>query len=279
MVIRGPQTGIAATGATRGVLKGARDALHHWFLVLRCSGFGVWLGAIPGMGAPVVDWFAYGHAAQTEKGARESFGKGDVRGVIAPESANNAKEGGALIPTIAFGVPGSAAMALLLGAFLIQGLVPGPDMLTKHLDVTYTMVWSLAVANVFATGICLHFARQLARISVVRAEVLAAPLIVVVFLAAFQATRHLADLVVLLSFGVLGWVMKRLGWPRPPLILGAVLSGIVENYAFISINRYGLTWLGRPLVIVIALLTVASVLYGFHSSWKADATPGQPPRP
>ena len=95
-----------------------------------------------------------------------------MRGVIAPESANNAKEGGVLIPTIAFGVPGGAAMALLLGAFPIQGLIPGPDMLTRHLDVTYTIVWSIAVANILGTSICLLFTNQIAKIATIRANLL-----------------------------------------------------------------------------------------------------------
>ena len=100
---------------------------------MRCSWIGGGIGSIPGISASVVDWLAYGHALKTEKGASATFGKGDVRGVIASESSNNAKEGGALVPTVAFGVPGSATMAILLGAFLIHGLVPGPDMLTKNL--------------------------------------------------------------------------------------------------------------------------------------------------
>ncbi|HEM47094.1 MAG TPA: hypothetical protein ENO23_08625, partial [Alphaproteobacteria bacterium] len=131
----------------KGMAKGARDAFTNWWLIMRCGGLGAAIGAIPGLGSAVVDWFAYGHAIRVVKGGMESFGKGDVRGVIAPESANNAKEGGALVPTVAFGVPGSASMAILLGAFLIHGLVPGPRMLTENLDVTYAMVWSIAMAN------------------------------------------------------------------------------------------------------------------------------------
>ena len=103
-----------------------KDCLQHWWLIVRCSWIGGGIGSIPGISASVVDWLAYGHALKTEKGAALTFGKGDVRGVIASESSNNAKEGGALVPTIAFGVPGSATMAILLGAFLIHGLVPGP---------------------------------------------------------------------------------------------------------------------------------------------------------
>ena len=170
---------------------------------------GTWVGFIPGLGASVVDWFAYGHAAQSLKDARRTFGTGDVRGVIAPESANNAKEGGVLIPTIAFGVPGGAAMALLLGAFTIQGLVPGPDMLTRHLDVTYTIVWSIAVANILGTSICLLFTNQIAKIATIRANLLAPLIIVVVVLAAFQATRYFGDLVTLTCFSRPGELLKK----------------------------------------------------------------------
>ncbi len=262
LVIRGTRIADVPKDALRGVTVGIRDAFRHWFLVLRSSAVGVWVGATPGLGGAVVDWFAYGHAVQTERGARESFGTGDVRGVIAPESANNAKEGGSLIPTLAFGVPGSAAMAILLGVFLIQGISPGPDMLTKHLDVTYTMVWSIAIANIFGTGLCLLLTNHLARLANVRVHLLAPLVIVVVFLAAFQAKRHFGDLFLLLSFGVLGWLMKRFGWPRPPLILGLVLSSVLENYFFIAASHYGVSWLWRPIVLVIGALIVTSLVYG-----------------
>ncbi len=119
LTIRGTRIADVPKERLKGVMSGIRDTFRNWFLVLRCGVVGVFVGAIPGLGASVVDWFAYGHAIQTEKGANETFGTGDVRGVLAPEAANNAKEGGALIPTIAFGVPGSASMALLLGAMTI----------------------------------------------------------------------------------------------------------------------------------------------------------------
>ena len=277
LVIRGTRIADVPRDALRGVTVGIRDAFRHWFLVLRSSAVGVWVGATPGLGGAVVDWFAYGHAVQTERGARDSFGTGDVRGVIAPESANNAKEGGSLIPTLAFGVPGSAAMAILLGVFLIQGISPGPDMLTKHLDVTYTMVWSIAIANIFGTGLCLLLTNYLARLANVRVHLLAPLVIVVVFLAAFQAKRHFGDLILLLSFGFLGWLMKRFGWPRPPLILGLVLSSVLENYFFIAASHYGVSWLWRPIVLVIGALIVASLVYG--QRWTRTGMAADEPAP
>jgi TctA family transporter len=229
--------------AKRGQWIGVRDAFKHWWLVIRVSWLGAALGAIPGIGSSIVDWVAYGHGARTEKGADETFGKGDIRGVLASEGSNNAKDGGALVPTIAFGVPGSASMAILLGAFLIHGLIPGPDMLTKHLDVTYSMVWSVALANVLGTGICLMFSNQFAKLALVRFSVMVPMIMAVVFLAAFQGSRQWGDLYALFAFGIGGWMMKRLKWPRPPLILGFVLGDIVERYMFISVERYGTEWI------------------------------------
>ena len=191
---------------------------------MRCSWIGGGIGSIPGISASVIDWLAYGHALKTEKGARETFGKGDVRGVIASESSNNAKEGGALVPTIAFGVPGSATMAILLGAFLIHGLVPGPDMLHKNLDITYTMVWSVALANILGAGLCYAFSPQFARLATLRYTLILPAVMGVVYIGAFEANRSWGDLIALLAFGVLGWLMKQNKWPRPPLVLGLVLG-------------------------------------------------------
>ena len=253
--------GNGAEGGTRmSQLQGVKDVFRNKFLLLRCATIGSALGAVPGIGASVIDWIAYGHAVRTEKDAALSFGKGDVRGVIASESSNNAKEGGALVPTIAFGVPGSASMALLLGAFLIHGLIPGPEMLTTHLDVTYTLVWSVALANILGAGICFLLANQLAKIALVRIGILAPVVLAITFVGAFQGSRQWGDIYALLIFGFIGWVMKRLKWPRPPVILGFVLGGLVERYMFISVERYGADWLLFPVVAVMFAITLYGIL-------------------
>jgi TctA family transporter len=246
-----------------GLLLGVQDCLKHWFLILRCSWIGAAMGAVPGIGASVIDWISYGHALRTEKGAAETFGTGDVRGVIAAESATNAKEGGALVPTVAFGVPSSAGMAILLGAFLIQGLVPGPDMLTKHLDTTYSMVWSIAIANILGSGLCFAFSGQLAKLATLRYTLIMPVVLSLVYIGAFEASRNWGDLYALLCFGVFAWGMKHFKWPRPPLVLGFILGGILERYTFISIERYGTSWMLRPAVLVLfiaAILTISRPL-------------------
>ena len=244
----------------KGQWQGVKDCFKNWWLILRCSWIGGGIGSIPGISASVVDWLAYGHALKTEKGASQTFGKGDVRGVIASESSNNAKEGGALVPTIAFGVPGSATMAILLGAFLIHGLVPGPDMLTKNLSITYSMVWSVALANILGAGLCYAFSPQFARIATLRYTLILPAVLGIVYIGAFEASRQWGDLITLLFFGLVGWIMKQAKWPRPPLILGVVLGDTIERYMFISIERYGLSWMLRPIVALLFLMAIVGLV-------------------
>jgi TctA family transporter len=247
----------------KGQWQGVKDCFENWWLIVRCSWIGGGIGSIPGISASVVDWLAYGHALKTEKGAAQTFGKGDVRGVIASESSNNAKEGGALVPTVAFGVPGSATMAILLGAFLIHGLVPGPDMLHKNLDITYAMVWSVALANILGAGACYAFSPQFARLATLRYTLILPAVLSIVYIGAFEASRSWGDMFALLIFGVVGWLMKQFKWPRPPLVLGLVLGDSIERYMFISIERYGFSWLWRPVVLVLLVMAVIGVVRPF----------------
>ncbi|HVY56979.1 MAG TPA: tripartite tricarboxylate transporter permease [Xanthobacteraceae bacterium] len=258
----------------KGQWQGVRDCFKHWWLILRCSWIGGGIGSIPGISASVVDWLAYGHALKTEKGASQTFGKGDVRGVIASESSNNAKEGGALVPTVAFGVPGSATMAILLGAFLIHGLVPGPEMLTKNLDITYAMVWSVALANILGAGLCYAFSPQFAKLATLRFSLILPAVLGIIYIGAFEATRQWGDLHTLLFFGLLGWLMKQFKWPRPPLVLGVVLGDSIERYLFISIERYGVSWFARPVVAILFILAIIGIVRPLlqdvrtHGGWK-----------
>jgi TctA family transporter len=253
-------------------MRGVRDVLQNWKLVLNSSTLGVVLGSVPGMGAAVIDWIAYGSAARLVKGAAETFGRGDVRGLIAAESANCSREGGALIPTLAFGVPGSPSMALLLGAFLAHGIAPGPKLLDTELNLTYTLVWSLALANVVGAGICFLSANPLARVATLRAGILIPTVLAVCFVGAYQGSKSYGDLVVLVAFGILGWTMKRHGWARAPLILGFVLGKLIEKYLFISVGRYQFEWLERPGVIAIFSVTAMVLLWplgvALYRQWR-----------
>ena len=257
-----------------GVWQGIRDTFTHWWLVVRCSVVGVFVGILPGAGGGVAQWMAYAHAAQSAKDAedRSRFGTGDVRGVLGPGAANNSKEGGDLIPTIAFGVPGSGAMAILLGAFLIMGLHPGPDMLTKHLAVTYSMVWTLVIANVITVVACLALLPWLAHVTRIRGSLIIPFLMLLVFVGSYTANKQIADLLVTLAAGALGYLMVRFDWPRAPLVLGFVLGKLAETYLFISMARYGYAWLKQPLVLVLMALTVLIVVFPYFQERRVRAT-------
>src|SRR3954454_23875061 len=158
LAVLGPSIATQEVSKLGGVMEGVIDTFRHFWLVIRCSALGTVTAIIPGMGAATTQWIAYAHAVQSLPN-KERFGKGDVRGVLGPGAANNSTLGGSLITTIAFGVPASVTTAILMGAFLIQGLVPGPAMLTPpprgHLDVTFSMVWTIVISNVITVAICL----------------------------------------------------------------------------------------------------------------------------
>jgi len=244
--------------SNQGQLKGFWDVIHNPVTLLRSATIGAVFGAMPGLGAAVIDWLAYGSAAKSKGG--EGLGSGDVRGVIASEAANNAKEGGSLVPTVAFGVPGSAHMAILLGAFLMQGIVPGPDLLGKHLDITYTLILSLAIANIVGAGLCFAFAPQLAKIALVPIGFLAPLVLAITFMGAFQGDNAWGDLFSLVAAGALGYLMRLFGWPRPPLLLGFVLGSLIERYMATSIQIFGTSFLSRPIVIIMIILTAWGLL-------------------
>jgi hypothetical protein len=157
-------------------------------------------------------------------------------------------------------VPASAGMAILLGAFLIHGLVPGPEMLTKHLDLTYSMVWSIANANILGSGLCFLFSGQLAKVATLRYTLFMPAVLSLIYIGAFEATRNWGDIFSLMFFGMLGWAMKHFKWPRPPFVLGFILGDVIERYMFISIERYGVGWMLRPFVIIMFVLAGLSLL-------------------
>ncbi len=243
-----------------GWLSGVKDMIKNKWLALRCAGIGTIVGAIPGMGGSVVDWIAYGHVVQTSKD-KSKFGKGDIRGVIAPESANNAKEGGALMPTLLFGIPGSGSMAVFLGGMVLIGIEAGPSMVTSDIDLTYTIIWSLAIANVLGAGLSLLLAGPISKLTEIKFSLLAPFMIMVISFAAFQATKDMADLWMLMLFGVVGIFMKRFGWSRPAFLIGFVLATQAESYLNMSVQFYGWQMFLRPGVLIILALTLLSVYF------------------
>jgi TctA family transporter len=248
---------------------GVKDTLREWWLVVRCSFVGVWVGIVPGLGSQVVDWLAYGHAAQTCKGGRENFGKGDVRGVIAPESANDAKDGGDLVTTLLLGFPQGVVTALFIVALLAWGYLPGPEMIKKNPEVIYSIVWLQGISGIVGTLVGFVLAAQLAKLAEVRYTFMVPIMFIFILLGAFSVNRDPLDLVVVIAFGVLGYFMRRFGYPRPAMILGLVLGDLMEKYLYRSVASYGFSWLARPAVIVLLLLAGLSLLFTLRGQMRA----------
>jgi putative tricarboxylic transport membrane protein len=275
-ILRRRQTISATAQLGSGWMSGFFETLRHMWLVLRCSSIGVLIGALPGLGGSVVDWIAYGHMVQTTKD-RKMIGQGDIRGVIAPESANNAKEGGGLMPTLMFGIPGSGGMAVFLGGLILIGVEPGIGMIERNLDLTYIIIWSLALANVIGAGVCLFMARPIATLTLVRYALLAPFMIAIIYFAAFQATRAWADLIALFALGFFAMYMKRFGWSRPAFLIGFVLSMRLDASVYQSVQTYGLAFMKRPGVLLLLALTIVSIIIAARMKPHRAPLTGQGP--
>lgn len=264
LLVRGGSIAKPKKGATMSSpWTGALDVFKQWGLFLRSSILGVVIGIIPGLGGDVACFLAYGQAAQTAKKGETEYGKGNIGGVIAPEAANNAKEGGALVPTIAFGIPGSGSMAILLGALLIVGITPGAELLNEKLNITFAMVWTLAIANLVGAAIMMLLAKRLSKLTLLEGSLLAPIIISVCFIGAYMTTNSIGDIIVAIVLGLIGYEMKRLNFSRAALLLGLVLGRIVEQNLFLSIRIFGGDFIYRPIAMVLVLLSVLVMGWSF----------------
>lgn len=258
----------------QGWIAGIRDVIKNFGLVIRCSILGALTGILPGLGGGVVGWIAYAHTVQSSKD-RSQFGKGDVRGVIGPESANNAKDGADLIPTLFFGIPGSGTMALFMGGLVVIGVTPGRNMVTNQTDLIYLIIWSLALANVLATGLSMALARPIASLTAIRFSLIAPFIIVMIFMSAYQAKSDWGDIVALLIVGVVGVYMKRFGWSRAALLIGLVLSQRLEASLYRTVQIYGVDIFLRPIAIGILVLAVVSIGFAIRTKSRTSSDDGE----
>jgi putative tricarboxylic transport membrane protein len=265
LAIKGTSIAREQVGKLGGVMEGVKDTFRHWWLVLKCSALGAYVGILPGVGGGTAQWVAYAYAVQSSPN-RERFGKGAVEGVLGPGAANNSTRGGDLITTVAFGIPSSVSTAILFGAFLIQGIVPGPDMLNpaKHLTLTFSFVWIIIVANIITVAACFLFLNPLAKITNIRGSLLIPFLLVLIYLGGFTVKNSFGDMIMVLIFGALGWLMVQFDWQRPPLLVGLVLGTITERNFWISTRAYGAGWLLHPGVLIIAVLIVGAIVYSIR---------------
>jgi len=263
------EEGVSAE-AGRGVIRGVQEAARQAGLVFRCSAIGAVIGSLPGVGAAVTQWIAYAHAAQTSKrsdtpGRDDSPGSGAIEGVIGPASATTATHGGAMVPTLALGIPGGLASSFLLSAFILKGIAPGPTMLLPseaggHLTLVFALVWCTVIASAMGALLGMVSLGWVARLARMRPARLC-PVILTFVLIGTVGERHVrADLGVLLILGGLGYAMSTLKWPRAPLMLAFVLGPLVERRVLLSNALYGWSWLLRPSVLVLAAVALALLL-------------------
>ena len=230
----------------------------------RCSIVGTIVGIVPAAGAGVSSWICYSLGKRFSKHPEE-FGHGALEGVASCETGNNAATGGALIPLITLGLPGSSVAAILLGGMMIHGLTPGASMFTEHAPTTYAIMIGFLIANILMGVIGMFAAKYIARVSTVPMGLLGPVIVALATAGTFAIRNNMFDVYVMLAFGLIGFVLKKCGFAAPPMILGMVLSEICENNwrrAVILANAKGgmlQYFMGRPIAIVLAILIVISL--------------------
>jgi putative tricarboxylic transport membrane protein len=260
------------------ISSGVTAVFRNWTTMLTGSAIGTFIGAVPGVGGTVAGFLSYSTQVQRDGRPDVPYGKGNIKGVIAPESANNAKDGGSLIPTLAFGIPGSAETAVFLGAMVLHGLDPGPRLLFEEEDVVFTLVLSLTIACVIATLIVLALARPMAYLTLVEGQVLAPIVTVVALVGAYALNGEFADVVIAFVFAIIGYLMIRFQYPRITFTIALVLGEITERSFFqalgISDGQYSIFYTRNVSLILIALI-VASLMIPFVRGYYSAPTSRQ----
>jgi TctA family transporter len=199
----------------------------------------------------------------------ERFGKGEVAGVIGAETGSCAKEAGSLLPTLFFGVPGSSGMAIMLGAFLMLGIQPGPTMLTEHVNIVWSLIWALVIANIFAVIMLTATGPWIGRLGTMKASFLIPYVLVFALLGCYLYGGIWQNLILVLVMGSLGYLFKRHDWPRAPFIIGVILGKIAEDSLQKAIGLFGASFFWRPISLILIAMILASV--GFYL-WRSRRT-------
>jgi len=258
---------VHATYTLAEVWDGVCDNFRHWRLAVSTAVMGTFIGMIPGLGAEATGWMNYAFAVSRSK-TPERFGKGAVEGVIAPSTGMNAKEGGGLLPTLFFGVPAGSGMAVMLGALIMLGVKPGPMLIVNDLPLVWSLIWTIALANLFCTGFLILIGRHLGAIAHIRANLLVPVVMVFALLGVYLSKHHWESLLVLGGLGALGYVMRRNEWPRPCFIIGLVLGPTAEQSFHKAYALWGAGFLVKPTSLVMMGVIVATVALNLRKTMK-----------
>lgn len=244
------------------ILQGIWDVLKRPYLVARSAAIGTGMGIVPGVGGAVASFVAYAMAKRTSKNP-ESFGKGNVEGLIAAEVSNDSKEGGSLLPTVAFGIPGSPDMAVVLGAFILHGLEPGPLLLRDHLDVVVTLALGLTFCQIIGSVIVVFVAGYIARLVTIQSRFLAPAILIFCLGGAYSIRQNIWDVFMAVASGIFGYFLKRFGFPVIPLLIGYILGNMTEKAFHQSLMMsYGSykVFFSSPISIILIVFIVFLIL-------------------
>ena len=253
----------------RQALTGVRDVIVRPFQVLRATLIGAAIGVIPGLGGAVASFMAY--AAGAHQTRDPDYGKGSPEGIIASETANDAKDGGALLPTVAFGIPGSPDMAILLGAFILHGLRPGPEMLDTHLNIVLLLLFGIVLAQVITSLVGLAAAPYLARLSMISSRWIAPFVLLLVVAGTYMLNGNILDSGVAVAVGVFGFVLRKAGFSLVTVAIGFILGPLIERSLSQSMLISGgdlRIFVDNPIALGLMLATFALILVPMASALR-----------
>ena len=257
------------------MLKGVLSIFVKWKVFLRSSVIGYLIGVIPGVGGAVANFVSYGQAVQTSP-EPETFGKGNIEGVIAPEAANDAKDGGALLPTLTLGIPGSAFCAVFLGAFVLHGITPGRELLTEHMDIVWLIILGLLISNILSSVLGLVFIKQIVKIAWIPVNLVAPCIFIIALIGVYSVRMSYYDTVVTIIMATLGFLMKKYKYPRISIVLAIVLGPLAERSFHQSIQLGGgMIFFSRPIPIILSIATVVSLVLPYMRKRQREKREGK----
>ena len=237
------------------------DYRQVWKTILRSSGIGVFIGILPAEGATVASMIGYNEAKRWSK-TPEQFGKGAIEGIAGSEAANNAATGGAMVPTLALGIPGSATAAVILAGLMVHGIRPGPSMFTEQANFAYTIFWSMMLVNLLFLVVGLTGAKIFARVTLIPTQVLWPCVFMVSIVGAYALDQSMFDVWIVLISGIIGFFMRRYGFSVVPLAIGLILGEMLEQRLGQSMVMLDEKWwlmFTRPLALLFFCLTIAAL--------------------
>ena len=221
--------------ADDSVRSGVVSVFRHFRLTVRSALIGTGVGVIPGVGGTVASFVAYGQAAQVHR-EDGKFGEGDIRGLIAPESAVDSKDGGSLLPVVAFGLPGSEGGVILLAVLALHGIVPGVPMLTDQLPLTFVLIFALLFSNILTSVVGVALTPALARLTELRIDRIVLPAIIISLASVIQINAQVTDIALVIAFGIGGYFLKAANWPRVPFVIAFILGEFLETNLALSVQ-------------------------------------------